>query len=412
MMAGSDVGGSGGAISYNATPTYHIDQIMKDEDGEDELSMPVVTSDVLQPQLHRPRAKKTLSSLSGSQQTPSNARTSEQPSLSPAGPSQSPSHMRLAVHIRSSPIKPFTPINTSASREPSTLPLGRTRGRPPGSGTPITRPPTPNALTSLGMKVEELSSTPGSEPKKRGRPKGWRRGMPYSTDPNSRYRRREVRRAEGQGQGQGPRQAQGKRQDKIQSQGQGQGQEPKRRGRPPRPLEPSVRERYLQSKPDYIVYKCEWGQSETPQHKEPSICPAELQNMDTLRRHVFLIHGDADPLICRYSKCKDHDPPLEFKTDEEFETHMEKKHFASYLWHLGEGYQNNGIWTLKHKSDGLPAYLFDKKGNQITPSIADQQLENDLQFKERKRRLKRLLYQQNENAPSEEEWTKQMLGIA
>jgi hypothetical protein len=220
--------------------------------------------------------------------------------------------------------------------------------------------------------------------------------MPYSTDPNSKYRRREARRAEGQAHGQ------------I----QGQSQEPKRRGRPSRPPETSVREQYLQSKPDYIAYKCEWDLSQNPHQNEPSICPAELQNMDTLRRHVFLVHGDADPLICRYSKCKDHDPALEFKTDEGFKDHMEKKHYASYLWHLGEGCRNNGIWTLRNKSSRLPAYLFDKNGIQVTPSIADQQLENDLQFKQRKRKLKKLLYQQNENAPSEEEWAKQMMGIA
>jgi hypothetical protein len=89
---------------------------------------------------------------------------------------------------------------------------------------------------------------------------------------------------------------------------------------------------------------------------------------------------------------------------------MEKKHFAAYLWHRGEGYQNYGIWTLKQESDKLPPYLFDKDGNQVSPSVMNQRLESDLEHKERKRRLRRLLYQQNENAPSEEEWKKQMLG--
>ncbi len=134
--------------------------------------------------------------------------------------------------------------------------------------------------------------------------------------------------------------------------------------------------------------------------------------MDTLRRHVFLIHGDMDPLVCRFSHCKDRNPPLTFKTENEFQSHMEKNHFASYLWHLGEGCQNNGIWTLKSKPDKLPTYLFDEHGNQVTPSVADQRLESDLQHKERRRRLRKLLQQQSENAPSEEEWMKQMLGIA
>ncbi|KAI0536273.1 hypothetical protein GGR58DRAFT_475803 [Xylaria digitata] len=365
----------------------------KDQE-EDELATPIVISDVLRPP--QPRTKKSLSSMvAGSSQTPGSARTSQQ---TPAKPLQSPSQMRLAVHIRSSPIVPFTPINAPASRDPSTphSRLSRTRGQIT-SETPI-RLPTPSALAALGTKAETPSS---SEPKKRGRPKGWKPGQPYSTDPDSRYRKRERREAESQAR------------ERSQGQGkiQGQPQEAKRRGRPPRTLEPSVRERYLQSKPDYIPYKCEWALSQDSQQQEPTLCPAELQNMDTLRRHVFLIHGDGDPLVCRFSHCKDCNPPLRFETEKEFKSHMETKHFAVYLWHLGEGYQNNGIWTLENKSDELPAYLFDKLGNQVTPSVQDQRLESDLQHKERKRKLKRLLYQQNENAISDEEWMKQMLGM-
>lgn len=132
--------------------------------------------------------------------------------------------------------------------------------------------------------------------------------------------------------------------------------------------------------------------------------------MDTLRRHVFLVHGDEDPLICRFSHCKDHKPPPKFETEDEFERHMETKHFAVYLWHMGEGCQNNGIEILKNKPKTLPTYLFDEHGNQVTPSVTEQRLESDLQHKERKRKLRQLLYEQNENAPSEEEWRKQMLG--
>ncbi|KAI8947061.1 hypothetical protein F4801DRAFT_562079 [Xylaria longipes] len=393
-MAGRGVGA--GTAMRRTVITGDFDRASKDEaKEEDELSMPMVLSDVLKPA--QPKIRKTLSSVAGSPQTPSSARTGQQIALPEAEQSQSPSRMRLAVHIRSSPVTPFTPINAPASREPSTVParLGRTRGRPAKSQTPM-RLPTPDPLAGLGMSVKESSS----EPRKRGRPKGWKPGTPYSTDPNSRYRKREMRAAESQERSTG--------QDK----GQGQKQDTKRRGRPPRPLEPSVRERYLRSKPEYLPYKCEWDLSEDPAKHESSICPAELQNMDTLRRHVFLIHGDGDPLVCRFSHCKDRNPPLKFETDEEFEHHMETKHFAAYLWYMGEGCQNNGIETLKNKTETLPTYLFDKHGNQITPSVTDQRLESDLQHKERKRKLRRLLYEQNENAPSEEEWMKQMLGIA
>ncbi|KAI0427000.1 hypothetical protein F5Y09DRAFT_317252 [Xylaria sp. FL1042] len=391
-MAGPEWGAR--ATVRNAMPADKVAPAMKVEnEGEDELAMPIVVSDVLNPP--QARVKKTLSSITGGPQTPAGAGMS-QPT---AQPSPSPSRMRLAVHIRSSPVTPFTPINAPASRDTSALPLGlgRTRGQTSTSQTPI-RPPTPDALAGLGTKVE----APSSEPKKRGRPKGWKKPVTsYSTDPNPSRSKRDVRAAESLAPEPSP--GPGK--------SRGQAQEAKRRGRPPRPPEPSCRERYLQSTPYYVPFKCEWDLSEGSQ-QEPSICPAELQNMDTLRRHVFLIHGDMDPLICRFSRCKDLDQPLKFETKDAFESHMETKHFASYSWHLGEGCQNNGIWTLKNKSDKLPNYLFGKHGNQVTPSVANQQVETDLQHKERKRKLRKLLHEQNENAPTEEEWKKQMLGIA
>ncbi|KAJ2985724.1 hypothetical protein NUW58_g5377 [Xylaria curta] len=367
--------------------------------GEDELSMPMVISDVFKPP--QPRIGRPLSSVVADPQTPSSTRPGQQTALSAAEPSPSPSQMQLAVHIRSSPITPFTPINASASRDPSTLParLGRNRGRPARSQTP-NGPPTPNPLTDLGVKAEALA--PRSEPKKRGRPKGWKPGLPYTTDPNSRYRKKERRAAE----------AQGQERATAEDKGRSQNQEVKRRGRPPRPLEPSVREWYLRSSPDYIPFKCEWDLSKDSQQQGSVLCPAELQNMDTLRKHVFFIHGDGAPLICRFSHCKDHNPPPRFETEDEFKHHMETKHFAVYLWHLGEGYQNKGIESLKSKSKSLPAYLFDRKGNQVTPSVAGQRLESDIQRKERKRKLRKIWDQQNENAPTEEEWIKQMLGIA
>ncbi|KAI1740941.1 hypothetical protein F4680DRAFT_416682 [Xylaria scruposa] len=387
-----------GTTTRKTVITSYFERTTKDKSKEaDELSMPMIISDVLKPA--RPKIKNTLP-MAESPQTPK--RTGQQTALSEAGPSQSPSQMRLAVHIRSSPLTPFTPINSPASREPSTLParLGRTRGRPASSQTP-TRQPTPDPLADLGTKVEE----PSSGPKKRGRPKGWKPGTPYTTDPNSRYRKREMRAA------QAPAQAQVQERSTGQYKGPGQKPKVKRRGRPPRPLEPSVREQYLRSKPEYTPYKCEWEMSEDPAKQGSSICPAELQNMDTLRRHVFLIHGDVDLLTCRFSHCKDQNPPLKFETDEEFEHHMETRHFVAYLWHMGEGYQNNGIETVKIKPKMLPTYLFDEHGNQVTPSVTDQKLETDLQHKERRRKLRRLLYEQNENAPSEEEWRKQMMGI-
>ncbi|KAI0392546.1 hypothetical protein F5Y17DRAFT_436078 [Xylariaceae sp. FL0594] len=372
------------------------DRIMTDENGdyEDELSLPIVTSDVLQ--ARQPGPKKAVSSLvaPSNQQTSTSTKTGPRLEHSPPGGTPSRPRMQLAVHIRSSPITPFTPINAPPRREISTVDSrpGRPRGRPPKS-TASTRQPTPDALGTPEINVYEPRAGAASESRKRGRPKGWRPGMPYTTDPNSRYRKREARAAMS---------AAGTAADHV--------REPKRRGRPPRPLPSSVQEEYLKATPEYIPYKCEWSLPR-PELGEPAICPAELQNFATLRRHVLLVHGDADPLICRFSRCRDHEPPQQFETEKQFRAHMENEHFAKYLWHRGEGYQNNGIWTLQQEIDKLPEYLFDEQGNQVTPWVRDQQLEDDLQRKQRKRRLKRLLYIQNENAPSEEEWTKQMLGI-
>lgn len=380
-----------------------------DSDEEDELAMTTVFSDVSK--TPQPQSKKFLSSVTEGPQTPSGARLSQQTALSANEPSPSQPRMRLAVHIKSSPITPFTPINASSTHGSSTFTsrLGQLRGRTATSQTPV-RPPTPDRIAGLRVSAEASARAPSSEPKKRGRPKGWKPGTPYTTDPNSRYRKREMKAAGSQVRRQSTDRG---RDDKGKD--RGQNQEAKRRGRPPRPPEPSIREKYLQSKPDYIPYKCEWALSVSDDSpaREPSICPAELQNMDSLRRHVFIVHGDEEQLGCRFPRCRDRDPPLRFKTEHEFEHHMETRHFRGLLWHLGEGYQNNGIETLRDRAGELPAYLFDKdRRQQVTPSVVDQRVESDFQRKERKRRLRRLLFQQNENAPSEEEWRQQMLGLA
>ncbi|KAI0198746.1 hypothetical protein F4808DRAFT_435032 [Astrocystis sublimbata] len=363
-------------------------QIIDDEvDAEDELAMPIVTSDVTRPAPPKPR--KTLSSVVPRPKTP---RIGEQPTISAAEPSPSPSQMRLAVHIRSSPITPFTLINAPGSGEPSALAtrMGRARGRPPKSQTP-SGPATPDPRVGSGLGAD--NERPSSEVKKRGRPKGWKAGMRYTNDPNSRYLKGDVKAADS---------------SHVHERSTG----PKRRGRPPRPLEPSVRDKFLSAEPEFKPYKCEWVLSEGSPNKQPAICPAELHNLDTLRKHVLYVHGDRDPLTCRFVRCNDRSPPLRFDTDIEFQQHMEKKHFRAYLWHMGEGYQNNGIETLGKKAGELPTYLFDNDGSQVTPSVTAQRIENDMQRKDRKRKLRHLLIEQNENAPSEEEWKKQILGMA
>ncbi|KAI4870655.1 hypothetical protein F4820DRAFT_402932 [Hypoxylon rubiginosum] len=282
-----------------------------------------------------------------------------------------PPTSRLAVHIRSSasPSHAQQGINTAMRDEEL-----RHEQIIVGKEASVTLP-----------FVQDEADESSIQPKKRGRPKGWKPGMSYANakgdaevhvksnepkDPADNFR------------------------------------EPKRRGRPPRATAASARERYLQSNPDYAPFLCEW---KLPSQKS---CPAELQNMKTLRKHVYIVHGDADPLVCRWGKCAARDTPIEFAEQAEFEEHMNKKHFRSYVWYAGEGHQNDGISRLERDADKLPAYLFDEKGNQVTPSIAGQKFEDDRQYKERKRKLRQLLIQKDENAPSEEEWTRQTLGMA
>ncbi|KAI0385371.1 hypothetical protein F5Y04DRAFT_184251 [Hypomontagnella monticulosa] len=291
------------------------------------------------------------------------------PAITPISPIQPSSS--IAVHIR-----------TSTSASPS-------RTHPRNLTAERARAPRPERERILGGKTPAVMSSavhntedPSFQPRKRGRPKGWKPGMAYTdgkADSTKDTRPTEPKKDE-------PR-------------------EPKRRGRPPRAPLASARERYLQSNAEYLPFKCDWKQS------TGKSCPAELQNMKTLRQHVFIVHGDEEPLVCRWGKCAAKEAPIQFADQAAFEQHVEKAHFRSFVWHMGEGYRNDGISTLQRDADSLPAYLFDKDGNQVTPSVADQEFEDDQQLKERKRKLKRLLIQMDENAPSEEEYRKQTLGI-
>ncbi|KAI0181503.1 hypothetical protein GGR52DRAFT_524870 [Hypoxylon sp. FL1284] len=284
-----------------------------------------------------------------------------------------PSSSQLVVHIRSS-------ASPSHPREGKQTTTGGQESLPE-SAIVVKQASIPLPPMQHGMEV------PSIQPKKRGRPKGWKPGMSYTS-------------AKGDGEGQTKSSEPKERAD------QSGDREPKRRGRRPRALAASAREQYLLSNPDYTPFFCEWKST------SGKACPAELQNMKTLRKHVFVVHGDAESLVCRWGKCADADSPTRFAEQADFEEHVNKTHFRSYVWHMGEGHQNDGISSLERDGGKPPAYLFDKNGNQITPSVEGQKIEDERQYKERKRKLKQLLIQKDENAPSEEEWTKQTLGIA
>lgn len=250
------------------------------------------------------------------------------------------------------------------------------------------------SMTNEGATASALMgfpSTPGTV-NRRGRPKGWKPGMSYAA----------IRGNPPPGSSTGlP------------------------RGKRPTRVHDVTRRQYLRSKADFVPFVCEWVESETGQ------CPAELQNLDTLRRHLFVVHvvdkeeENADEedsfeesgqeripeqkshsqQICYWGTCASRDPPVAFTSEDALDNHIEA-HLQALAWHAGDGHQNKGMNAIKQDA----GYLKNKAGDQVTPSIKEQQLETDQQRKERKRRLRILETQRDENAPDEEEFTKQTLG--
>lgn len=162
--------------------------------------------------------------------------------------------------------------------------------------------------------------------------------------------------------------------------------EPKRRGRPPKPPDKAPRELFTQSRPNYAPFLCEW---QTPQGR----CPAELQNLETLRRHVLVVHDEAG---CRWAGCQSPD-----------RNHVER-HLATVAWYMGDGCKNSG----QPQPQELPGYLFDGDGVQVTPWVGEQEVEDRVAQRERKKKLRELMEAADEELPEEELRQQQMLGEA
>ncbi|OBT79073.1 hypothetical protein VF21_02454 [Pseudogymnoascus sp. 05NY08] len=156
---------------------------------------------------------------------------------------------------------------------------------------------------------------------------------------------------------------------------------PKRRGRPPAKAKtPEVPYSRL-GQPTYIPFLCEWKG-----------CKAELMNLETLRKHVYIVHGKAIrvkefvPKSCLWGKCgkkteeRDGDGDEEmggvkdqeevFGDMEAFKAHMEKAHIVPMAWHMGDG--PRGTTTDGNESDHTSYLNSPLTGRPITPSIANQ----------------------------------------
>ncbi|RGP61272.1 hypothetical protein FSPOR_10101 [Fusarium sporotrichioides] len=165
---------------------------------------------------------------------------------------------------------------------------------------------------------------------------------------------------------------------------------PKRRGRPPKPPSPPPRELYYRTNVQFFPFLCEWMD-----------CKAELHNLETLRRHVYKVHGGS--VECLWGNCGRLEEPPEFENDEGFDEHVEEAHLIPLSWHVGDGPNNLAERGLKKnkEDDDIPDYLKDEHGNQVTPSIRDQVEEDLLTWRKNRRKLKELLIRMNDNLPDE-----------
>lgn len=93
-----------------------------------------------------------------------------------------------------------------------------------------------------------------------------------------------------------------------------------------------------------------------------------------------------------------------FVHESEFQHHVEEEHLIPFVWHVGDGQQNEQpVNSGAESSGGLPAYLLGPDGEQVTPSVEDQEIQDFLTWRENRRRLKHILMQRDANAPSEDE---------
>lgn len=319
---------------------------------------------------------------------------------------------RVEVVLHSSPRKDgFTPANELAEEH-----HGEETNLVTSDIVPKSRRRRTQALSVTAPSIPSVKKQPPAtptplptitpQPKKRGRPFGWRLGSgPYSA----------MRAGLPPGSSTTPRPKPKKPVG-----------EHKPRSRPGRKPALTARQIYLRLNPRFIAFRCEWEN-----------CPAELQNLETLRRHLLIVHGRPCPLSKSTSASEPSDPPTArpqhnlitckwancslgraqpFPTKESFASHVEAAHLAPFLWHVGDGPRNTSAGTPPATAaaaaagtgggsgsggDGLPSYLFDAAGRQVTPSVRDQQLEGEEDRRRRAARTNRMLQQRDRNAPEE-----------
>ncbi|KAL7823513.1 hypothetical protein V8C26DRAFT_386752 [Trichoderma gracile] len=258
--------------------------------------------------------------------------------------------------------------------------------------TPVPTPPQTRISVQIPAPTPPPPPPPGPpQPSSgRGRPKGWKPGMSYSSLRGGPASARPAATTAGR-----PGRPAKPKQPIITPSSSSLGHA-KRRGRPPKAPSPLPWQVYRSLQTSFVAFLCEW-----------SGCKAELHNLDTLRRHVHVVHcRRAAPYVCRWGTCAQTSASSEgeeFPDEPSLQEHVEEAHLVPFSWHVGDGPRNSG-GPVKHplEDDEIPGYLKDEQGNQVTPSVRDQQVEDFATFKQNRQKLKDLLFQMNENLPSEE----------
>lgn len=286
-----------------------------------------------------------------------------------------PSSAKVAVVLQSSPIKgDYVPIPDDQldDAEDDLLITSDLVQNPNRSSQLPTQHHQPLDPMPPPFPIPTTTPNPGLQPKKRGRPFGWRPDSgPYSVMNGTTPRPRAPKNP-------------GDR---------------KRIGRRPKNPPFSARELYLSLTPHFVRFFCEW----------PS-CPAELHNAATLRQHILIVHGKPAPstaaaaaeIPCHWNNCK----AAPFPSRAAFAAHVEKAHLLIILWHAGDGPKNTS--DLGPPAAPSRRYLFDHATGtvQVTPSVDEtQRRETDDERRARVARLERVHRQYEAEAPDEEPYT-------
>lgn len=96
---------------------------------------------------------------------------------------------------------------------------------------------------------------------------------------------------------------------------------------------PTPREIYDKIQPKFIQYPCEWKG-----------CKSSLKDLETLRKHVRIVHAEAGQgiLCCQWYNCGASIPRL-YESPKDLNDHVTTTHLASLEWRLGDGHKCCGV---------------------------------------------------------------------